>query len=142
MLMTIYLTLICIALRHGAIERIIERRAQTVYNEKKSEMSHDFFDDVINIEDRLSETGYRDGKQQGSERGHRDGYAMGYEHGFALGSELAYYAAFVFMVREAASLRPDVYSARYMRVCCILFDEHFEISLCRLRVATKKTKGV
>lgn len=76
------------------------------------QMSDDFLDDIVNIEDQLSRKGLEEGIAHGTAQGERDGFAMGYEHGFAVGSELAYYASFVRILNETEKLKPGFYSAR------------------------------
>lgn len=52
---------------------------------------NDVFDDLLLVEERLSEESYQHGLQEGAEQGNVDAYHFGYHRGAEIGAELGFY---------------------------------------------------
>lgn len=52
---------------------------------------NDVFDDIVFIEEKLTEQGYSEGFKDGQSSGNSEGYHLGYHRGSELGAELGYY---------------------------------------------------
>ncbi|KAG4072788.1 hypothetical protein HA402_009611 [Bradysia odoriphaga] len=52
---------------------------------------NDVFDNIVLIEEKLTEQGYSDGFKDGQASGNSDGFHLGYHRGSELGAELGYY---------------------------------------------------
>lgn len=52
---------------------------------------NDIFDEIVFIEEKLTEKGYSDGYKDGQSSGNSEGYHLGYHRGSELGAELGYY---------------------------------------------------
>ncbi|XP_037033016.1 protein LTO1 homolog [Bradysia coprophila] len=52
---------------------------------------NDVFDNIVFIEEKLTEQGYSDGFKDGQASGNSDGFHLGYHRGSELGAELGYY---------------------------------------------------
>lgn len=52
---------------------------------------NDVFDNIVFIEEKLTEQGYSEGFKDGQSNGNSDGFHLGYHRGSELGAELGYY---------------------------------------------------
>lgn len=52
---------------------------------------NDVFDDIVLIEEKLTEQGYSEGFKDGQSAGNSEGFHLGYHRGSELGAELGYY---------------------------------------------------
>lgn len=52
---------------------------------------NDVFDDIVFIEEKLTEQGYSEGFKDGQSSGNSEGFHLGYHRGSELGAELGYY---------------------------------------------------
>lgn len=52
---------------------------------------NDLFDDIVFIEEKLTEQGYSEGFKDGQSAGNSEGFHLGYHRGSELGAELGYY---------------------------------------------------
>lgn len=52
---------------------------------------NDVFDDIVFIEEKLTEKGYTEGFKDGQASGNSEGFHLGYHRGSELGAELGYY---------------------------------------------------
>lgn len=63
-------------------------------NENRSQSEpdiNDVFDNIVFIEENLTEQGYAEGFKEGQSTGNSEGYHLGYHRGSELGAELGYY---------------------------------------------------
>lgn len=56
---------------------------------------NEIFDDIVLIEERLMQQGYKEGFEQGSKEGQIEGFKLGYSQGVQLGKELGNIYGFI-----------------------------------------------